>query len=364
MHFFNILPESKYETFSLSGKLQEASEVKYSLLKNQEVDAGTGYPTVQSFSSKFPSEDQKNIWIARDIGAFEYYNLETNEISEKVIFPFAEDRKIKAVFEHKDQILAVSDHGEVALWNTESEEAVITELKGLAVESVAKKDNILAVGGKGLKNNLQLWDLDKLTAPQVVAKQTQNTRLNMPYPVDVRGIAFSQNDRSDVVVTCNADGQLWLYDFKVKKTPIIDRQVQPKKTAIASVHATPRDDCVIYTTPDGVVEAYDMRTGRSLGRYGPHEGAITDLLITSGLPSGQGKLLITCCKDRFVRIFDYSTRAMLGKVYVKHVPNAVFLTGQSWLEMLAKEYADSEEEEFWEEMVEVPDQKKSKIETE
>lgn len=296
--------------------------------------------------------NQKSIWIARNVGAFEHLHLEQNSLDEKVIFPFAEDRKLVGFCVHEKGVLAVSDRGDVAFWDADSETASVKEGKDMAPVSIAKKGNIIALGGKGLKNILQLWELkdDSSFTMKVNAKQTQNVKLNMPYPVDVRGIAFTQKDTSDVVVTCNSDGQLWLYDFRVKRVPIIERQVQPKKTGLVSVFATDKDDCVIYTTADGIVEHYDMRAGRSLGRFGPHEGACTDLHITAGTEKGQGKLLITTCKDRYLRIFDFESRKLLSKVYLKHVPNTFTVTDQTWLKVLAKEYLDSEDEEFWEEM--------------
>ncbi len=357
LHFLEI----KFSSFSLNAKSQETPEVTFSILKNQELTSGTGYPPIQFFSHKEITSEQKQIWIARSVGAFEAFDLEQNSLIDKVVFPFTEDRKIVNLFSHGNEVVALNDQGEVAFWNEESQSATVKELKEFIPVTSAKRGNLLALGGRGLKNNFQLWDLDALEA-KFVAKQTQNVRLNMPYPVDVRGIAFTQKDSSEVVVTCNADGQLWLYDTRVKRTPILEKQVQPKRTSLVSVHATDKDDCVIYTTADGIVEYYDLRKGRSCGRFGPHEGAVTDLHITTGTEKGHGKLLITACKDRFLRIFDFSSRALLSKIYLKHVPNAFAVIDQSWFQVLDKEYEDSEDEEFWEDMNEVTDTKKRKLE--
>ena len=355
----------KFASFSLNAKTQEAPEVTFSLLKNQEDTAGTGYPPVQFLSCKETLSGQKLIWVARSVSACEAFNLEQNVLTEKLIFPFAEDRKLIRLFADEKDLVAISDQGEVARWTDESEAATVKVLKGVVPAVAAEKENLIALGGKGIKNNLQLWDLKNLEATQqakFLAKQTQNVRLSMPYPVDVRGITFAQKSNSDVLVTCNADGQLWMYDIRQKRTPIIERQVQPKKTTLVSVHATDKDDFVIYTTADGIVEYYDLRAGSSRGRFGPHEGAITDLHLTSGSVKGHGKLLITTCKDRFLRIFDFSSRTLLSKVYLKHVPTAFTIISQSWLHVLDKEYEDSEDEEFWEDMNEVADAKKPKLE--
>lgn len=361
--FSLFLLEVKFASFTLNAKSQEAPEVAFSILKKQETSAGTGYPPVQFLSCHELQPNQRQIWIARNVGAFESFDLEQEVLTDKVIFPFAEDCKVVGVFPNENGLVAVSNNGDLAFWNDESEEATLKSLKAVEPAVAVKRGNLIALGGKGIKNNLQLWDLNDLESgkAKVLAKQTQNVRLNMPYPVDVRGIAFTQRDNSDVMVTCNADGQLWLYDLKVKRVPVIERQVQPKKTSLTSVYATPKDDCVIYTTSDGVVEYYDMRAGRSFGRFGPHEGAITDLHITTGAENGQGRLLITTCKDRFLRIFDFETRALLSKVYLKHVPTAFLVTKQPWLDILAKDYEDTEDEEFWEEMNQVPD-KRTKLE--
>lgn len=278
-------------------------------------------------------------------------------MTETVVFPFSEDRSIIGLFENGDhEILAISNLGDLATWSIDTPTPQLRTIPNVTdIKAVAKKDNYLAVGGKGVKNNLKVFDLnaDDLTTPLFSAKTTINTRLNSPFPVDIRSICFTSQDNHNNLATTSPDGQVFLYDFSRQASSILHHQVLPKKSLINSISRAEKDGSVIYTDVSGIIECYDLLKGKSYGRFKPQEGAVTSFVLSEGI-------LITASKDRFLRIFNYSTRVLLHKIYLKHCPSSIIVTRQDWLVSHAQQYEDSEDEEVWEGMSSVPDKKRSK----
>lgn len=273
------------------------------------------------------------------------------------MFPFTEGHKVVGLFAlEDDQIMAVSSNAQLAFWSLSNPTVSLKQLPQIyQIQAVAKLGNFLAVGGKGSKNNLKVFDLTDLTAPLYTAKPTTNTRLNLPFNVDIRAICFTSLDKPEKLAVANSDGQIFLYDFARQASSLLNRQVLPKKSVLSSISRAESDDSVIYTDVSGVIERYDLLKGKSCGRFKSQEGAVTSFLI-----AGNQSILLTASKDRFLRIFNLSTRSLLHKLYLKHVPTTISITRQDWLEAHAQQYEDSEDEEVWEGMSRVSDNKKKR----
>ncbi len=104
------------------------------------------------------------------------------------------------------------------------------------------------------------------------------------------------------------------------------------------------------------MEQYDLRSGRSHGRFAGHDGALTGLCTSSN-----GKLLYTLCRDRFFRIFSVETRVLLFQAYMKDVPQCMAVIDETWLIKQAKKYSSLDDEEIWESMPSVTDLDRKKV---
>jgi WD40 repeat protein len=344
----------KFGNFSVNTSNSSQPEVNLSLLPI-ETTSGTGYPPITH--SLLISD---LIWLAREGGAVEAFSVPQNKLTETVVFPFLDDHKIVGLFPHEnDHVMAVSSHGELAFWSHSDSAAVTRKTLPQAsnIQAVAKLGNFLAVGGKGSKNNLKVFNLEDLTVTLFTAKATLNTRLNLPFNIDIRAICFTSLEKPETVAVANSDGQIFFYDFSRQTSSLLHHQVLPKKTVLTSIFRTEAesDSTVIYTDVTGIIERYDLLKGKSSGRFKPQEGAVNSFLI-----SGNNSILLTISKDRFLRIFNLSTRSLLHKVYLKHSPATITITRQDWLEAHAQQYEDSEDEEVWEGMTRKVDDKKKR----
>ena len=343
----------KFDNFSVNTSQSSTPEVNLALLPIETSNGSTGYPPI-----KHSLLLGDLIWLAREGGAVEAFSVSESKLTDAVVFPFPQDRKLIGLFEHEeDSVLAVSNRGDLVTWTAQDPTAKsFGYLDGFTeIQAVAKFENYLAVGGKGSKNNLKVFTLQAEGSSLLyTAKPTMNTRLNSPFNVDIRAICFISASK---IAVSNADGQIFLYDFSLKATGLSHHQVLPKKTVIASLSRADRDGCVIYTDVSGVIECYDLTKGRSCGRFKPQEGCVQFFQLL-----GNNSILLTLSKDRFLRIFNFSTRALLHKVYLKHVPSTLQVANQSWLAALEEHYEDSEDEEVWQGMSRVPDKKRTKTE--
>lgn len=340
----------KFENFSINTSNSSAPEVNLSLLP-VETSCGTGYPPIKH--SLLCSD---LLWLVREGGAIEAFSVSENKLTETVVFPFAEGRSVIELFAlENDQLMAVSSHGDVAFWSLSNLSVTVKTLSNVKqVQAAAKKGNFLAVGGMGSKNNLKVFNLDDLTVPLYSAKPTTDTRLNRPFNIDIRAICFtSPDDKPEKIAITNADGQIFLYDFALKASSHLHRQVLAKKSVLTSITRVESDGNVIYTDVTGVIERYDLIKGKSCGRFNSQEGAVTSVVI-----SGNDSIVLVAAKDRFLRVFNLSTRALLHKVFLKHVPSTITVVRQDWLQAHSQQYEDSEDEQVWEGMTRISDKKK------
>lgn len=341
----------KFASFSVNTSKTSAPKLNLAVLP-VETSSGTGYPPI-----KHSLLIGDLLWMAREGGAIEAFSVSSQALTENVVFPFAEDRNFVALFELEDSTIgAVSDHGELATWTLQDLTVTLKHLPNVSqVQAAAKKGNVLAVGGKGPKNNLKVFDLTTLTC-SFAAKPSTDTRLNRPFTIDIRAICFTSSEKFDSFAVANSDGQIFLYDFSLSSLPQHFRQVLPKKTALMSLARAEKDGSVVFTDTTGVIECYDLIKGKSYGRFKPQEGSVQIFLL-----SGADSILLTASKDRFLRIFNYSTRALLHKIYLKHVPTTLAITRQDWLAVHAQQYEDSDDEEVWEGMAPAASEDKKRI---
>ena len=342
----------KFDTFSINLSNTSVPDVNFAILP-VETSSGTGYPPV-----KHSILCENLLWIAREGGAVEAFDMDEQKLTDTVVFPFPEGHTLIGLFTSSENggLLAVSNKGDLAFWTMESKTPSLFSLPSVTeIQSVAKDANHLAVGGTGIKNNLKVFDISDPSNPTLVysAKPTMNTRLNSHFPVDIRAICFTTSSPANLA-TASPDGQVFLYDFTRQSSSILHRQVLPKRSVITSIARAEKDGSVIYTDVTGVIECFDLLIGKSYGRFKPQEGTVQASLL-------HNSVLITASKDRFLRIFNYTTRTLLHKIYLKHAPATITISRQDWLKIDAQQYEDSEDEQVWEGMSRIPDKKRARI---
>lgn len=93
------------------------------------------------------------------------------------------------------------------------------------MQSSELNSGIIATGGK--ENALQLWSLEKKC--NIFKAKYQKDFLELQKPVYISDIVFFPDSQYKVAVT-NRHGQVWMYDTKAKRAPVIDFEMSSKRT--------------------------------------------------------------------------------------------------------------------------------------
>lgn len=310
------------------------------------------------------NEDQ--LWIAREMGTVGSFSISENVLSPghdlDLFYSNAHEKNFSFHSDLKKEVVIISQNAGITLNSLKTDYTSRNFLHGMDnVQAAALKGHFLAVGGKGSKNNLKIYDLSQedFSVPIYSAKPTLDTRLDSHFLVDIRAICFTHESNNFALAVSNADGQIFTYDFSRQNGSTSNRQVMPKKTVISSLSRAEKDGSVIFTDVSGVIECYDLVAGKSYGRFKPHDGAVLSFAV-----SEKNLLILTVSKDRFLRIFNYSTRQLLHKIYLKNVPSALTILSEDWLTIEDFDYEDSDDEKVWEGMTTVADSKKKRAKRE
>lgn len=121
-----------------------------------------------------------------------------------------------------------------------------------------------------------------------------------------------------------------LYDPAAGKRPQMDLSFgETRITAIAPEPGSDGNRCWVATGM-GQLEVLDMRTGKFMGAIRGIAGSIRGLKVsklssisTSDEEDSDRDVIVSVGLDRWLRVHDCSTRALLGKVYVKTQMNTV-----------------------------------------
>jgi len=304
----------------------------------------------------------EHLYICRDNGAVERFDCVTRSSpkEEDTFLPFDGAEKVAHLF-FSSSVMALSASGRLVSVAKDSKDeakqlSIFKNKQCRTLKEIVCADSFegkLAVAGSGPLGSLTVFEVDKsVDKPIYKAKPILNTRLNIPVPEDNRSIAFLGPDR---VVVGTALGALNVFDISSAEKAIITRQVFEKGTAIRALYKTGNNDQVILVDAQNVIELYDVARGRGLGRFPGHEGSILCVALARWK---QRNLLITGSHDRYMRIFDFNTRKLLFKQYLKQVPRALHVLIK---QDSKQDLTDSDEERLWDELPVAISDKRRKI---
>jgi WD40 repeat protein len=228
----------------------------------------------------------------------------------------------------------------------------------------AYSDGMLALAGKGSRNNLCVYKLADAVEgvaelkPLLMAKDQFNEKLRLAIPVDCRAVCFAGKER---VVVSTGTGAIDVYPIKASTKPVLpsfSKKILPKDSVVRGLYPCPESDAILISDGQGVLEAFDLAAGKPIGRFAGHEGAITAAI---SVRVNKRQLLISGSKDRFLRIFDFATRKLLFKQYMKYVPSSVMARLEPESASGAESNSDSETSSLWDEMQIAPESKKQRL---
>lgn len=179
---------------------------------------------------------------------------------------------------------------------------------------------LIATGGKGLPNCLQVYDLETVKR-LFKSKNLPNDQLQLEVPVWDTDVSFIDENR---LVTCSRYGYIRMYDTRTQRRPIVQCA-----TGNGTLTGPPLTYCCLATHNDvlyvgaatGIVQAYDYRKPRSpLHTYKGFTGSLSSVGIDD-----TGRYLYTACLDRFVRVHDAESTHLQYQCYVKSKATRILL---------------------------------------
>lgn len=174
----------------------------------------------------------------------------------------------------------------------------------------------LAVGGKGM--DVSVWDVEtgKMTYR---GKNVPNDKLDMQVSVWITDLAWAQGEGAEnLLATSTAYNRVRINDVRVKQ-PIRDMSLEQKGTGgnepnkhINCILAVPDGNFVTADTYGNVCVVDAMNAKRVVAKFKGAKGSIRALAYD---PSS--KMLATGGLDRVVRVYEYESRRLIGRSYVK-----------------------------------------------
>lgn len=177
-------------------------------------------------------------------------------------------------------------------------------------------DKYAAFGGKGVEPNV--WDLEK-GSKLWTAKAPPRDSIGLFTPTWVTAMTFLSKEDHRKVVIGTSQHQVRLYDIAAQRRPTLsfDFREYPIKVI--------KEDLDGYTvfvgTGSGDLASFDMRTGKLLGSFkGKCSGSIRSIAMHPELP-----VVAACGLDRYLRIWNTKTRALLAAVFLKQQLTSVII---------------------------------------
>jgi len=162
------------------------------------------------------------------------------------------------------------------------------------------------------------------------AKNVRNDEYNLTQPVWISDLHFLDEQRRGHdagyrVVVCTRFYQIRVYDTSISRRPIIN--VEVGSSPIVSMTLGWNDSEVLVADSHGRVTSFSLDKRVANGNFvGP-----TGSILSMDIQKSYGKTGMLACVglDRFLRLYDMSSRASLGKVYCKTKMTSVLIIDES-----------------------------------
>jgi len=191
---------------------------------------------------------------------------------------------------------------------------------------------VFAFGGKDV--NLEIWSSTsqgssnylKSFFPSWSAKNVRNDEYNLKQPVWVSDLQFLDEqlrapDLGFLVAICTRFHQVRVYDTRLSRRPIVNIEIG--SSPLVSMVLGASDSEVIFADSHGKVTSFSLDKCVSNGNFAGPTGSVLSLDVHR--PAGEAGILACVGLDRFLRLFDMSTRASIGKIYCKTKMTSVLI---------------------------------------
>jgi len=237
-------------------------------------------------------------------------------------------------------VASVTEKGTASLYNTSTKTIVSTWSTPPNVECTALHPHLSSLAAACKGTELRIYDI--ATGTQTYAakggKPDKVGLVDKPHNTAIAFLTKSSNaddDGRQHVLVGTHKHKVRLYDPAAGKRPQMDLSFgETRITAIAPEPGSDGNRCWVATGM-GQLEVLDMRAGKFMGAIRGIAGSIRGLkvskvssIISSDDEDSDRNVIVSVGLDRWLRVHDCSTRALLGKVYVKTQMNSVdFLPG-------------------------------------
>lgn len=185
-------------------------------------------------------------------------------------------------------------------------------------------ENCIATGGKGRQNNLKIWDLNTQTQT-FSSKNVPNDFLQLEVPVWDTDLVFLGDELN--LATCSRYGYIRRYDTRAQRRPVVEwsnakEQISYSCLAVVSATASDSGGMIYAGTTSGIIRAFDQRKmNKIVHTYKGFTGTISDI----GIDAETGRYLYSASLDRYVRVHDSQSTALLYQCYVKSKATKILL---------------------------------------
>lgn len=196
------------------------------------------------------------------------------------------------------------------------------------------KDNLVATGGKGRKNNLKVWDLEKGVC-EFTTKNVPNDMLSLEVPVWDSDVGFVD---TNCMATCSRHGYIRFYDRRTQRRPVKEFRSK-EQTAFTAMCL--HDMSAYVGVATGSMLAFDLRSLKhSLHKYKGFTGSVAD--VTTDVT---GKYVFTASLDRFVRGHEATSTELVYQCYVKSKAARILVRDGIIKEEVIEEEGEGENDE-------------------
>jgi ribosome biogenesis protein NSA1 len=220
------------------------------------------------------------------------------------------------------------------------------------LETVDSVQDELAVGGKSI--NLTLYDLNTKQA-KLKFKNVKPDNLGLEQPIWITDICYANEH---VIATATAHHQVRLFDQRASKKPVADVLVGENR--VNCIMASKDGNTLIYADSIGNVEKLDARNGlKKCGKFSGNTGSVRSIAMDDN-----EECLATVGLDRYLRVFDYNSRSVKYKVYLKQKLNCVVFAGSSQEKVKQNGAEEEEDDELWNQIKNAEEQDEEESEEE
>lgn len=255
--------------------------------------------------------EQNEILIGRANKFVKVYELTSRQFTSNLEM---ENGPIVGLARYDGYLVAGSENGKIQLLDGQLSPTIIEVGDNLSrMRQCSSNKKLVATGGKERQNRLKVWDL---TTKQNIfnTKNLPNDHLQLEVPIWDSDFAFFD---SNCLASCSRYGYVRVYDMRKQRRPV--EKYANSKEQFSYSCLTLHDKMIYCGTTTGIVRAFDSRNLKThVHTYKGFTGGVKDLSIDV-----TGKYLSSAALDRFVRVHDANTTAMLYQTYIKSKGTAI-----------------------------------------